>query len=183
MHLIKRYANRKLYNTETKSYITLEDIATLIREGHEVQVVDNDSNEDLTALTLTQIILDQGKKESGFLPKSVLTALIQAGGESLVSIREKLTPPLDLIRQVDAEIDRRLKTLIQRGEIAEEAGKKLRDQLLGFSHLWGGSAWINEEDLEQALLKQGVPTREEFQNLLNQIEALSAKISDSIQEE
>ena len=183
MHIIKRYANRKLYNTETKSYITLEDIAALIREGHEVQVVDNNSNEDITALTLTQIILDQGKKESGFLPKSILTALIQAGGESLVSIREKLTPPLDLIRQVDAEIDRRLKTLIQRGEIAEEAGKKLRDQLLGFSHLWGSSAWINEEDLERALLKQGVPTREEFQHLLNQIETLSEKLNDPVQTE
>jgi polyhydroxyalkanoate synthesis repressor PhaR len=175
---IKRYANRKLYNPETKSYITLEEIAALIREGQEVQVVDNVTHEDLTALTLTQIILDQGKKESGFLPKSVLTALIQAGGDSLAAVREKLASPLDLIRQVDAEIDRRLGTLIQRGEIAEEAGKRLRGQLLGFSHLWGSSTWINEEDLEQALRNKGVPSREEFQKILNQIEALSDSLSD-----
>ncbi|MGD8735253.1 MAG: polyhydroxyalkanoate synthesis regulator DNA-binding domain-containing protein, partial [Anaerolineae bacterium] len=55
MTRIKRYPNRKLYDTEAKQYITLEGIAALIRQGNEVQVIDHATGEDLTALTLTQI--------------------------------------------------------------------------------------------------------------------------------
>ena len=73
MPIIKRYPNRKLYDTDAKRYITLDGIAELIRDGAEVQVVDHTTNEDLTAVTLTQIIFEQEKRNSGFLPKSVLT--------------------------------------------------------------------------------------------------------------
>jgi polyhydroxyalkanoate synthesis repressor PhaR len=89
---IKRYPNRKLYNTETKQYITLEGIADLIRKGEEVQVTDHTNGEDLTSLTLTQIILEQEKKQDGLLSNSFLTGLIRTGGERLLAIRrESLT--------------------------------------------------------------------------------------------
>lgn len=80
MVIIKRYPNRKLYNTETKKYITLDGIADLIREGEEVQVLDHATGEDLTALSLSQILFEREKKSAGFLPHSVLTSLVQAGG-------------------------------------------------------------------------------------------------------
>jgi len=54
-HLIKKYANRKLYDTRTSSYVTLEDLAALVREGHEIKVVDRETGKDLTQLTLSQI--------------------------------------------------------------------------------------------------------------------------------
>ena len=111
MPLIKRYSNRKLYNTKTKKYITLEEIADLIRSGEEIQVIDNDTGDDISTLTLTQIIFEQEKKQE-FIPKSVLSALIQSGGESLSTIRQRLASPLDLIIQVDQEIDKRLDGLI-----------------------------------------------------------------------
>jgi polyhydroxyalkanoate synthesis repressor PhaR len=176
--VIKKYPNRKLYNTEENKYITLDAVAKMIRAGEEVQVVDNVTGEDLTAVTLTQIIMDREKKEGEFLPRSILAELIQAGGESLNTIREKLGSPADLIQQVDREIDARLQGLIQRGEIAEEAGKKLRDQLIEGGHLWGSLAMITEEDIEAAIKKHGVPTRSEFQLLLDQIEALSEKLDE-----
>ena len=71
MVIIKRYPNRKLYNTETKKYITLDGIADLIREGEEVQVLDHATGEDLTALSLSQILFEREKKSAGFLPHSV----------------------------------------------------------------------------------------------------------------
>jgi len=178
MPVIKRYANRKLYDTENKKYITLDALAKLIRLGEEVQVIDNVAGEDLTAVTLTQIIMEQEKKEGDFLPRSVLAALIQSGGKSLSAIREKLTSPLDLLRQVDSEIDDRIQSLIEREEMAEETGKKLRAQLLEKSHLWGGMAWLGEEDLQAALDYRGIPTRAEFQGLVDQIEALSALLDE-----
>ena len=79
MRMIKRYTNRKLYDTEAKCYVTLEDLAELICEGHDIQVHDNSTGEDWTAITLTQILFDMEKKQGGFLPKSVLTDLIKNG--------------------------------------------------------------------------------------------------------
>jgi polyhydroxyalkanoate synthesis repressor PhaR len=94
MPVIKRYPNRKLYDTEAKRYITLDGIAELIRNGAEVQVVDHTTDEDLTAVTLTQIIFEQEKRNSGFLPKSVLTGLVRAGGDTLNTLRRNLKSPL-----------------------------------------------------------------------------------------
>ncbi len=117
MPIIKRYPNRKLYNTETKQYITLEEISILIREGAEVRVVDHASGEDLTAVTLTQIIFELEKKQSGFLPRSILSGLIQAGGERIGAIQRTLASSLGLSHLVDEEIRRRLQTLAEEGQL------------------------------------------------------------------
>ena len=58
-HLIKKYANRKLYDTRTSRYITLDGIAELVRAGHEIEVVDRDDGSDLTQVTLSQIVLSE----------------------------------------------------------------------------------------------------------------------------
>lgn len=79
MRLIKRYSNRKLYDTEAKRYVTLEDLAALICDGQDIQVRDKGTGEDWTAITLTQILFDMEKKQGGCLPKAVLTDLIKGG--------------------------------------------------------------------------------------------------------
>ncbi len=169
MAVIKRYPNRKLYDTEAKKYITLDGIAALIRNGEEVQVVDYTTGEDLTSLTLSQIIFEQEKKGGGFLPKSVLTSLVQAGGDTVNTLRRGLTAPLDLFRQVDDEIDRRLQGLISRGEMAKEEGLRLRRKLLNRES-------DADEDIERVLAAHGVPKKEEIQKLNEQIETLAAKL-------
>lgn len=176
MPVIKRYPNRKLYDTEAKQYITLNEIATLIRQGNEVQVVDHATGEDLTALTLTQVILEQEKARSGFLPQTVLTGLIQAGGERLGTLRHALASPLELARHVDEEIERRLQTLISRGELASEEGLRLREKLMGQEAQEKESRWPREKDLEQALERRGVPTHDDLQQILEQLDVLAAKL-------
>ena len=81
--VIKRYANRKLYDTQRSRYVTLDQIADLIRAGQDVKVVDNNSKDDLTSITLAQIIFEQEKKQNSFLPLSAMKHIIQSGGESL----------------------------------------------------------------------------------------------------
>lgn len=177
MNVIKRYTNRKLYNTSSKQYITLEGIADLIRRGEEVQILDNTSGEDLTALTLTQIIFEQEKKQSGFLPRSVLTGLVQAGGETLGSLRKTLASPLDLFRHVDQEIERRLGVLVKRGELNEAEATELQAQLAKAAVEEGGEAPLpSEEEMERLLAKHNVPTRTELHELSSQLEALVAKL-------
>jgi polyhydroxyalkanoate synthesis repressor PhaR len=79
---IKRYANRKLYDTERSCYVTLDDIAEMIKTGEEVRVLDNKTGEDLTSVTLAQIIFETEKKEN-FMPLGLLTNLIRSSGDAL----------------------------------------------------------------------------------------------------
>ena len=178
MPVIKRYPNRKLYDTEAKQYITLEGIAALIRQGDEVQVVDHASGEDLTTLTLTQIIFEQEKKRGGFLPQSVLTSLVQAGGETMGTLRRSLASPLNLARQVDEEIEKRLQGLISRGELAAEEGRRLRDKLLKQDSPPPESYLLGEEEFERILDERGVPSQDDLQRVVAQLETLAAKLDE-----
>ena len=182
MPVIKRYPNRKLYDTEAKRYITLDGIAELIREGAEVQVVDHTTDEDLTAVTLTQIIFEQDKPNSGFLPKSVLTGLVRAGGDTLNTLRRSLNSPLELLKHVDEEIEKRLQTLVERGEIAKEEAINLSEKLMAASQEKSKEMISGQQRLERLLNVRGVPSREEVEELTNQIETLSAKIDSLIDE-
>ena len=80
--LIKRYANRKLYNTQTSRYITLKGIAELLEEDEEVQVIDNESGEDITSVTLSQILVDT-ERSNRAVPGNLLSELVQRGGDAL----------------------------------------------------------------------------------------------------
>ena len=178
MPIVKRYPNRKLYDTEAKQYITLEGIAELIRQGKDVQVLDHASGEDLTALTLSQVIFEQQKKHSGFLPHSVLTGLIRAGGDTLSNLRRALSTSLGLTRYVDEEIERRARDLINRGELTQEESQFMLDKLLSQAVRPRDGVWPDEQDLERLLAARGVPTRDDLQQVVEQIDALAAKIQE-----
>ncbi len=81
--VIKRYANRKLYDTQRSRYVTLDQIADMIRGGDDVKIVDNNSKEDLTTVTLAQIIFEEEKKQKSFLPLNAMRNIIQSGGERI----------------------------------------------------------------------------------------------------
>jgi polyhydroxyalkanoate synthesis repressor PhaR len=78
-YVIKRYSNRKLYDTQESRYVTLEEIEEMIRAGKEISVVDAASGEDLTAVTLTQIILEKERNHRSSLPTGFLHQLIKHG--------------------------------------------------------------------------------------------------------
>ncbi len=77
--IIKRYENRKLYDTEARKYVSLEELATLIREGIDIQVIDKSTEQDITAQTLTQVIFEEGKKGRNPLSKEMLHDVIRLG--------------------------------------------------------------------------------------------------------
>jgi len=104
IRLIKRYESRKLYDTEESRYVSLEDIANWVRTGQEVKVVDNGTSEDVTAQTLTQIILDEGKKGTSLLPSELLHELVRVGERAVSSGVEQLQHGVD--RVLKASMDR-----------------------------------------------------------------------------
>lgn len=80
--IIRKYANRRLYDTVSKQYVNLDEIAHLIREGSDVQVVDARSGEDLTRDILTQIIVEETRNRNGGLPLEVLKDLVAFSGKA-----------------------------------------------------------------------------------------------------
>lgn len=87
--LLKKYANRRLYNTEKSAYVTLNQVADMIREGREVEVIDAKTEEDVTPFILTQIILEEARKKNALLPVPLLHMIIQYGENVLQEFFEK----------------------------------------------------------------------------------------------
>ncbi|MFM2153068.1 MAG: hypothetical protein RL199_1503 [Pseudomonadota bacterium] len=97
--VIKRYANRKLYDTVESRYVTLEEIAEMVKGGVEVRIVDNKTKEDLTSVTLAQIIFEEEKRENQ-MPLGVLRRIIQGGGSAVQGfIAERVSPQVDRLRE------------------------------------------------------------------------------------
>ncbi len=104
IRIIKRYESRKLYDTEESRYVSLEDIAKWVRDGQEVKVIDNATSADVSAQILTQVILDEGKRGTSFLPTELLHELVRAGEKAVTTGVERVQGKVD--RLVQASIDR-----------------------------------------------------------------------------
>ena len=104
IRLIKRYESRKLYDTEESRYVSLDEISGWIRQGQEVRVQDNASGADVTSQTLTQIILDEGRRGTSFLPSELLHDLVRLGERAMSNGLEQVQHGVD--RLVQASIDR-----------------------------------------------------------------------------
>lgn len=104
--IIKRYQNRKLYDTDASCYVTLDEIAEMIQQGEEVAVVDNRNQKDITASTLTQIIFEKQKRSETPVPISTLRHIIQTGDGSFSAFLAKGTESnqMDVIRQLENQV-------------------------------------------------------------------------------
>jgi polyhydroxyalkanoate synthesis repressor PhaR len=100
-HLIKKYANRKLYDTQTSHYITLEGIAELVRDGHEIHVVDRDTGQDLTQVILSQIVLSAEKRGPARLVDAGADVIHDRGQALLDYVRKTLNVPGDIVNRVE----------------------------------------------------------------------------------
>lgn len=160
MRLIKRYPNRKLYDTQEKRYIPLGQVAALIRAGEEVQILDHRSGEDLTATTLARIL----QREERGLPLPFLRSVIRIGGDAWEYLRASLD-------------EARLEPLVSRGESALDEAQRLSEELARYTL----SRRQNLETammikVEGALERWQIPTRDDLQRLEARLEELSRKI-------
>ena len=97
--LIKRYASRRLYNTETSDYVTLEDIAGFVRTGRDVQIIDLKTGDDLTRQYLLQIVAERESRGDSVLPTSVLTDLVRSYATNMQSVMPQfLTASFEMLR-------------------------------------------------------------------------------------
>lgn len=174
---IKRYQNRKLYNTQTKRYITLEEIEDLIKNQQEIIVIDNLSGKDITAITLSQIILEFEKNRSGFLPIKLLLSLVQSGGIRIDELRRNIIDSLHLYHNYDDEIERRINLLIEQGELTQELGSQLLNKLLSIDQ----KDYDPSDGIEAMILgyfENQIPTKTDLEVLINKIDTISQRVDE-----
>lgn len=174
MTVIKRYSNRKLYDTEAKRYVTLEEIAEAIRRDEEVRVVDHVSGEDLTTLTMLQILFEQEKRIGGLMSQGLLFRLIRAGEGTWKGLREAMAASLDPAQHADNEITDRLRRLIELKQLSEEEGRRMVDLLMSLSPHRQAAAEPTPE-AEPAPEEEGVDP-DLLENLQNQVEKLEVEV-------
>jgi polyhydroxyalkanoate synthesis repressor PhaR len=168
MPLIKRYPNRKLYDTEAKQYVTLEQIAELIRSGKDVQVIDHESGEDLTSLTLSQVIFEMEKRQSGFLPTSLMTNLIRSGGETVESMFRLVQGSLPLGA---AMLEDKLNRLVSSGILSHDQAHSVTHALQS-----GTNLSTLDENVAVLLNRLNIPTSHDVDELRQKLETLNAQL-------
>ncbi|WP_242394954.1 polyhydroxyalkanoate synthesis regulator DNA-binding domain-containing protein [Anaeromyxobacter oryzisoli] len=123
--VIKRYTNRKLYDTVESRYVTLDEIGQMIKAGGEVKIVDNRTKEDLTSVTLAQIIFEEEKKTSR-MSLETLRGLIRQGSEVAQRLvegtQEQLRGRVDAVK---AAAEQRVQSLLTRGQATSDRAKEL----------------------------------------------------------
>jgi polyhydroxyalkanoate synthesis repressor PhaR len=110
--LIKRYGNRKLYDTSESRYITLDEIARLVRSGSDVTVIDNENGDNLTAITFAQIILEEEKRRSSLISLGLLRELVQHGEATLAQLRSSVEKGVEAIGTMGEKAGRRMQEIV-----------------------------------------------------------------------
>ncbi len=176
--VIKKYSNRRLYDTETSKNITLEELGEMVSKGIDIQVIDNDTGEDITNLTLAQIIveLEKGKKKQEQVAE-LLKELITSGTTAMADLVQKsITESVSFLSISRDRVKEFVDMLVKDGRLArEEAGKMVEE-------LWNtlqNSRKTFKEKLSQIFSEptETVPG-EEVQKLKEKIEGLENKLNE-----
>ena len=126
--VIKRYQNRKLYDTQDSCYVTLEDIRDMIKEGQDIQIIDNSSKEDLTSVTFAQIIFEEEKKHKGILPLNTFKEIIASGGEALKEfVQKSWESGSKEIQQVRTFVDKQIKPTVESLQSIPTVAQEIRN--------------------------------------------------------
>jgi polyhydroxyalkanoate synthesis repressor PhaR len=161
--LIKRYANRKLYNTESSRYITLRGISELVREGHDICVIDNETGEEITPIVLSQILVDDQKENrdrDGAVSGTLLAELIQRGGDALYSLVRRGVGDVETnLNEMRDNVKRWIRTP---GEVAKTEALDIRETV--------------HAAVERVLRVADLPTRGDLEALNKNLERLAAAL-------
>ena len=127
--IVKRYSNRKLYDTVESRYVTLDELARWVKTGDDVQILDNENGEDLTAVTFAQIILDGERRKNSLLPIRLLRELIQRSETALEDIASAVDRGVEAIRAVPERAGQRVQEMSQMADRLTELHQRIDDTL------------------------------------------------------
>jgi polyhydroxyalkanoate synthesis repressor PhaR len=173
--LIKRYASRRLYNTETSDYVTLEDIAGFIRAGREVQIVDLKSGDDLTRQYLLQIIAEHESKGDSVLPLTVLTDLVRSYTSEVQSVVPTfLAASFEMLREGQSKMMENL-SAFPNPMAAMPGFEAMKRQQEAFMKAMTGGGWPGASG--PAREDEGGTSKDELAQIKRQLAELQAKLA------
>ena len=124
--VIKRYSNRRLYSTETKSYVSYEDLAKIVRDGSDIKVIDSTTKEDVTKAVLIQIILEEEKNDKTVLPTDFLFQILRSRDNSLQDFfKNHLSASFEAYMKTKEEFDNRFRSILEMAFSAPQTFEKL----------------------------------------------------------
>ena len=178
-YVIKKYANRKLYDTKEKKYINLAGISRLIREGEEIKVIDNQTKEDITSLILAQIIVEQEKTKKIMLP-SILSPLkiLKIGGEDMFKLGRKMfLGGLGLASLTKERANEIAQELIKKGELSQTESKEFVMDLMDKAEKEKDKLLEKiRPEIEKSLEKMNFASKKSVEELEKKIDELGEKI-------
>ncbi len=169
--IIKKYSNRKLYDTGSKSLVSLSQVAKLIEEGEEIEVVDHRTGEDITSLAMAQIVLSREMSQGGKSNLSLLRDLIRRGERS---VRELVLATEEITAQGEEKVKRVVADLVGKKRITKREGRTILNNLMeGFR--------FRKEALEtyvEAIIRKrsDLPLGKEFLELRGKVNQLSQRV-------
>ena len=181
MIIVKRYSNRKLYDTQKKKYIVLNDIQNMLQSGFEIRVINNDTGEDITSKTMAEIIAGAERNQNGFLSQEFLSSLIRIGQNRVVGIRQAFHLSTIINRLVDQEISRRLVTLSEKGRISEAEQEHIRELLVASTAGDVMPSHVIDEYFQSLLQEAKIPSRLDFDRLQDELDQLNAQLDTYLQ--
>ncbi|MDM8544356.1 polyhydroxyalkanoate synthesis regulator DNA-binding domain-containing protein [Desulfococcaceae bacterium HSG9] len=180
MHKIKRYANRKLYDTVDKKYITLTQLTAMIKEGVEIYVIDNQTGDDITASVLAKMIAHGDKEAGENLSAGALMRLIRKGGDTVADYAKKYTSIWQsALSLAEDETDKLVNKLVKDRELSKSEGRNLKKEIISYTE--NLKSWIGttiDKRIKEILGVMNLADRQHIVQLTDTIDALSEKVEE-----
>ncbi len=178
MHKIKKYANRKMYDTHDKRYVTMDQISELIKKGEEVMVIDNRTGEDITTAVISQLIGRDNKEKDKTVSSQLLMQLLRKGGGTLTDYAKKyMSLWQGAFSMAEDELTPLVNRLVKNKELSISEAVKLKKEILGYTSSL--KSWISDsidKRVGEVLQSMNLPTNDQLKALSTKVEALSEKV-------
>ncbi len=177
MRKIKKYANRKLYDTIDKHYISLDRLSELIKEGEAVQIIDNTTGEDITSSVVSQLLARE-QKDKDEVPSSILINLLRRGGDTVTDYARRF-PSLwkTVLNTAEEEIDKAVKILARDKNLSSAEASRLRKEIAGYVD--NSRKWVShqvDQRVKDVLNAMNLASKEQVAELSRKIDALTEQI-------
>lgn len=176
-HVIKRYANRKLYDCTAKRYIKLEELAELVKSGKEVKIIDNLTGEDITSVTLSKVLSEviSDTKQNGHINASMLREVLQKQSDAVVDyVKQGIEASVRTVKGVEQQLQQQIQQVQQgwKRVTGQEEASSAEDFKFVFQRMI-------EESVHFLITKMNLPTRAEISQLNQRLDEIEELIKES----
>jgi polyhydroxyalkanoate synthesis repressor PhaR len=178
MHVIKKYANRKMYDTDDKRYISMVQLSELIKNGDEVMIIDNRTGQDITAAIVSQLIGRDNQEKDKAVSSQLLMQLLRKGGGTLTDYAKKYVSLWQgAFNMAEDEVSQLVNRLVKNKEISIAEAGKLKKEIIGYSNSL--KSWISDsidKQIGEVLQSMNLVTKDQLTALSAKVDALSEKV-------